>query len=252
PRGINLHYLQNNGSRNSRVVYSFKTEHASSPDCPDGKSYPIYKEISTPQKKYYQWSNDNGTYSQLGGIIETDAAFLVLFTGEPDTQGKALNSSRVGEHTDPRNIGFVKLSKDFYSYEKKLNEVVLTEGSKEVGGFYTFGGYWSKQENYGIKWLSNYKDKNKQSASHLKTCLLANGNVLLLWKLAPYDEYFSKIPPRSQMMVIDENGKVVLPPTDLGESIKLNRRDELMLVKNKVICVDGSNEKIILHTLTLK
>ena len=66
----------------SRVVYTFKTLHGDTPCSPAGKSYPYWEEISTPSRPFYKWSNDNGTYTELGGVIETEEGYLVAFCSE--------------------------------------------------------------------------------------------------------------------------------------------------------------------------
>jgi hypothetical protein len=56
----------------------------------------------------------NETFTELGALLEVNDGFLCIFAGEPDANGRALNSSRVGKgNTDPRNIGFIKFRKDF-------------------------------------------------------------------------------------------------------------------------------------------
>ncbi len=62
PRGIQIHRFDTQ-SRNSRVVYTFKTLHGTTPTSPAGKTYPLYAQYSTGAKQFYQWSNDNQTYT---------------------------------------------------------------------------------------------------------------------------------------------------------------------------------------------
>ncbi|HRI35428.1 MAG TPA: hypothetical protein PLD02_16885, partial [Saprospiraceae bacterium] len=62
-------------------VYSFKTEHGGQSVSPAGVSYPAYPEISTGQKKFYKWSNDNRTYTELAapGVIDHSSGNIILF-----------------------------------------------------------------------------------------------------------------------------------------------------------------------------
>jgi hypothetical protein len=163
PRGINLHKFTDS-QIHSQVIYTFKTEHGTSAKSPAGKTYPFYSEISNSGKSYYKWSNDNGTYTSLGAVIEVDDGYVVLLTGEPDANGKSINNARVGAgNSDPRNIGFIKIVKDFENKSGKgsvvSDDMVLSKGISETGGFYTFGGWWSEQRNTGVQWLTNYKTK---------------------------------------------------------------------------------------------
>jgi len=132
PRGIHLHKFTDT-KRNSRVIYTFKTQHGSSARSPAGKSYPAYSEISGSGKKYYKWSNDNGTYSTLGALIETDDGYVVIFTGEPDPNGKSINNARAdGKRKDSRNIGFIKIAKGFENSAGRGNVV-----SDDIVPFYS-------------------------------------------------------------------------------------------------------------------
>jgi hypothetical protein len=247
PRGINLHKINGSG-KHSKVVYTFKTEHGNKSQSPAGKNYPLYPEISNDSSSYYKWSNDNGTYSSLGAVIELDNGYAVVFTGEPDVSGKSINNARVGNNnTDPRNIGFVKVVKDFENKSGNdcvvSDDMVLSKGPNESGGFYTFGGTWSEQRNKGIVWLTSYKDKNQFTAINLKAVKLPNNNILLLWELNASDGKISSY-VSTRAMIIDANGEIVHPEIELSEHVRLNRRDEAMVVGNKVILASGSkNEK---------
>jgi hypothetical protein len=238
PRGINMHRMNKDG-RDNRLVYTFKTQHGTEANG-YGKIYPLYKEISGPKQNYYKWSNDNATYTRLGGVVEVSDGYLVIFAGEPDAAGKSLNNSRTGDNTDARNIGFVKVSKDFYKYDKK--DFILSKGIVEKGGFYTFTGGWTEQMNQGVNWLTKYKDKSIESASNVKTHLLPNGNILILWEKQA----------KTMMMTIEADGKIVQQPFEIGERPALNMRDELLLIGNKVFTVAGKENKLVVSFLELK
>ena len=68
PRGLNLHefgYDKTNDkgekqySMKSKVVFAYKTRHCDSHPCVKGHVDPVYKEISSDEKTFYQQSNDN-------------------------------------------------------------------------------------------------------------------------------------------------------------------------------------------------
>lgn len=243
PRGIHLHKFTNS-QRKSKIIYTFKTEHGSTARSPAGKTYPAYSEISGSGKSYYKWSNDNGTYTTLGALIETDDGYVVVFTGEPDPNGKSINNARAGnKNQDSRNIGFIKIVKDFENSSGRGNvvsdDMILSKGITESGGFYTFGGRWSEQRNTGVQWLTNYKTKSAKSAANLKAIKLKYDDILLLWEKESVNgykyQYFSTF-----MMKIDKNGKKLNDPIDIGSHIRLNRRDELLRIGNKVYLVSGN------------
>jgi len=246
PRGIHLHKFTST-QRKSKIIYTFKTQHGSSAKSPAGKTYTVYSEISGSGKKYYKWSNDNGTYTSLGALIETDDGYVVLFTGEPDPNGKSINNARIGgKSQDPRNIGFIKIVKDFGNSSGKGNvvsdDMVLSKGITESGGFYTFGGRWSEQRNTGVNWLTNYKTKSIESAVNLKAIKLKDENILLLWEkhaINGYNsQYFSTF-----MMKIDKNGKKLSEQIDIGSHVRLNRRDELLRIDNEIYLVSGNKKE---------
>lgn len=256
PRGINMHKFDENSTYiQHKLVYTFKTYHGTTPKSPAGQAYPKYDEISTPQQVFYKWSNDNGTYTELGGIVEVNDGYLVIFAGEPDATGKSINNARATayETIDARNLGFVKVRKDFENAQT-LKEAILSKGASEVGGFYTFGGDWSKQANEGVVWLTKHKNPKTENVMHIKTIGLPNGNTLVLYatdksgwgEAEAYQPY---------MMTLDANGKISSPATALDKKIAFNRRDEALLVGKRVVVVQGITEAgnaLRLHILELK
>lgn len=243
PRGVNLHRFDGK-RRQSQVVYTFKTLHGQHAVSPAGRKYDYYAEISRGKKKFYKWSNDNGTYSELGGLTEVSNGYIVAFTGEPSPTGKALDNSRAGSRNpDPRNVGLVKVRKDFEKSSSRgcqiQDDLVLSKGITETGGFYTFGGWFSKQRNAGVKWLTNYRDKSKASARNLRIAQLNNNQILLLWEVVSQQGY-RKTYQNTYAMKIDANGNTLVPPVALGEHVRLGRRDDPLVIDNKVIIPAGN------------
>lgn len=257
PRGIHLHKFATTSKwTSSKVVYTFKTEHGTSAQSPAGQTYPKYDEISSSNKTYYKWSNDNGTYTELGGIVEVSDGYLVIFAGEPDAQGKSINNARAGyDKMDSRNLGFVKVRKDFEKTEV-LKDAILSKGLSETGGFYTFGGYLSKQQNEGVNWLTKLKNPQTENVQNIKTMELPNGNILILYAVDGSNSWQAgKDNYQPYMMCIDAQGKQILAATALDKNIRLNRRDEIVLIGKRIVVVQGVAEegnKLRIHTLELK
>ena len=257
PRGINLHRFDET-RRRSQVVYTFKTEHGTRAVSPAGRKYDYYAAISRGDKKYYKWSNDNATYTELGGVAEVSNGYVVLFTGEPSPSGKALDNGRAGyKSTDPRNLGFIKVRKDFEKSTARGNQIsddlVLSRGITESGGFYTFGGRFSKQRNAGVKWLTSYRNKAQASARHLKIAKLNNGNIVLVWEVVSKKGY-RETHTGTYAMKIDANGNTLVAPAKLGTHVRLGRRNDLLVLGNKVIIPsgNGAESKIELVVIDLK
>lgn len=99
------------------MVYSFKTLHGDTAKSPAGATYPEYSQISTGKNKFYKWSNDNKTYTELGapGLINHESGRVVIFAGE--NLPRPLDSSKTGTYNNcSRNVGFVKISKDMKTF----------------------------------------------------------------------------------------------------------------------------------------
>lgn len=77
-------------------------------------TYPPYEEISKGQEKFYKWSNDNRTYTELAapGLVEQEDGVMVFFCGE--NLPNPFDNSRTKDYCNcSRNVGYVKVSKQF-------------------------------------------------------------------------------------------------------------------------------------------
>lgn len=230
PRGVNLHSFDKDGIT-SRLVYAVKTEHGDKAANPAGRAFSHYPKISRKDRNFYKWSNDNRTYAELGGVTDSGSGLTVIFAGEPDPNGNALNNGRVGDYlNDARNIGLVKVPRDFSGSDKP----VLSPGKTETGGFFTFQGKWTELENKGIVWLTNYSDKAKQNASRVKTAALSDGNFLILWESWTPDAYVS-----THAMKVTTTGERIGEPLDLGPSVRLARNDNPLIIGNRILFIAG-------------
>lgn len=230
PRGVHLHRFDEAG-REGKIVYTFKTEHGTSARSPAGRSYPVYAEISGGGKTYYQWSNDNRTYSEIGGVHEMQDGIAVFFAGEPDAAGKALNNARAGgNHNDARNLGMVFVKKDFPS-----GDPILSKGIQETGGFYSFGGTFSPQENKGIIWLTRYTDKNNHNASRVKTAALDGSRVFVVHEVWTAGSYSS-----TQLTVLHAATGAVYKSVNIGPVLQLGWHDDLLVKDGQVYAVSGN------------
>jgi hypothetical protein len=250
PRGIHLHKLSDK-RKDSRVVYTFKTSHGQTATNPAGKVFPPYPEISRPDKTFYKWSNDNNTYSELGGIAETAQGYMVIFSGEPSPEGRVLDNSRLGpDKQDKRNIGLVVAVKDFHRVPSNGTAIpdalLLTKGITETGGFYGFNGNWYEQRSTGVVWLTNYPANDNRSAYNVKTARLPDGNILILWKTYRPDA-------TNWAMTVSADGTQLIAPFRLPDQLFLNRRDAIMVDGNRVYIPSGhrNDKRLELFVLQL-
>jgi len=247
PRGVHLHKFTSK-TRRSALVYTFKTSHGTSARSPSGRTYPRYAEISGGGKTFYKWSNDNSTYTELGGVVQTKDGYVVVFAGEP-YNGRAIDNSRTGKSlNDPRNIGVVRIRSDFDKHRRfSPDAMVLTPGRTENGGFYSFGGRWSKQRNKGVVWLTGYRNKAKTNVSRLKVAALKSGALIVLWEVWTPTHYVTTYAAK-----INSSGKRLGLAVDLGSKVRLTRRDDLWVRGNDVHIVAGDKAGKSLEVMVLK
>lgn len=246
PRGINVHKFKG-VQHKSRVVYTYKTLHSQQPNNNSGyKAFPFYTEISTPSNKYYKWSNDNNTYTNLGGIIEDNEGYFIFFLGEPSPAGMSLDNSRASSNLDPKNIGFVKIQRYFEAANENVNcvteDVVLSKGKSEIGGFYGYSGQWFPQKNMGVTWLTNYKDINKNNIRNLKSIKLSDGTILLIWenyKVKDYTKDFIGV----FGIKLNASGVKISPIISLGNKFRLPVSDEILYSENKLFLINGLGDE---------
>ena len=218
PRGINLHKFSAT-SRNSVVISTYKTLHGTTAQNPAGTTFPVYAAISTNGTTYYEWSNDNFTYAELGGIAQTAQGYLNSFIGErsPNTGG-LLDNSRVGNAlNDPHNIGFVIVREDFQNSSASgtvvTDDLVVSSGQVETNGYYSFTGGWTPQRNAGTVWLTAYGDLT-QNATRLRMSPRSDGTLQLLLGTLVHQ----RLHQHPGGWTITTNGTVVNPGDESGNS----------------------------------
>lgn len=229
-----------------------KTLHGTTPTSPAKAVYPPYPEISSEGQSFFKWSNDNQTYTQLGGLILASDGYVVVFCGEPGPDGKALDNTRTGKaNKDSRNIGLVRVIENFDKSKGKGNvvsdDLVLTKGITESGGFYTFGGVWTEQRNSGVVWLTNYREAAAESATHIKALGLGDGSILIMWEKMAGANYISTYAARS-----DADGNMLTPPFELGSHVRLHRRDSPLVVGNRVYIASGDASDKMLKLVVIE
>lgn len=247
PRGVHLHRIDRSGRR-SRVVFTFKTQHGTSAKSPAGKQYPVYKEISTSAKTYYQWSNDNRTYTEIGGLVPTEKGYLVLFATElPD-----LDNARTGGNLiDTRNLAVVHVRRDFEKVAQKGNfvedEMMLFRSEAVTGRFYDFGGRLNEQRNTGVKKLTSFASI-EENASRPKILRAGPDQNIVLFEIWSGNAYRT-----TQLLAFDDDGKVT-ERFELGPSWRLNRQDDVYLYNGRLITLAGSaaDQTIEINSITLR
>jgi hypothetical protein len=228
PRGVHLHKIRAAGMA-SRVVFTYKTAHGRSAR---GGS-PVYREISRDGRTFYKWSNDNATYTELGGVVEGRASYTVIFATDRSPAGKVLDNSRIGIRDDPRDLAMLRVSTHFEKApggDAVSDSVMagLPPGStSETGGFYDFGGTWRNQRITGVIWLTNHK--SGEAAHAPQPAKRRDGSVLIVWEKTGGDGG-----PSLVAMAVHETGKVVMEPVRLGLDLRLNRETLPIRLGNRI------------------
>ncbi|MEQ8762715.1 MAG: LamG domain-containing protein [Planctomycetota bacterium] len=222
PRGVHLHEFDKNRIT-SRLVFTFKTAHATE----SRNGSPVYEEISGDGRTFYKWSNDNGVYTELGGIVEGRGTYLIVFATDRSPEGRVLDNSRAfRDCPDPRNLAMVRVVQSFGRAPSggEVSNAIMAglprNAEAETGGFFVFGGGWTKQRVVGVQWLTNYWEGEAAHAPHMIE--RAGGSVLLLW------EKTGSASSGLHSMTLDEKGEVVQEEHALGYDLHLNRQDRLL------------------------
>ncbi len=253
PRGVNLHRLAPDGSFESRIVFTFKTQHGTQARSPAGRDYPEYEEISTPEQTYYQWSNDNRTYTELGGIAETDEGVVVVFATE-----RSLLDNRVvgGARNEPRELAMVRVDPDFAvvpfggDAHVVTDDVVLSRGEPTVeSSFYDFGGGQNRQRVTGVVFLTDLAAD--QNASRPKLHQGPAGLVALyeVWRTtAPDSDAFVE----THALRLDAGGLPIAgQAAPLGGAVRLaNRDDPFTLAGGTAVAAgDRANRRLVVSVV---
>lgn len=232
PRGVHLHEIMKS-QRSSRLVFTFKTAHSTTPR----NGAPVYPEISNDGKTFYKCSNDNGVYTELGGIIEGKKGYTIVFATDQSPEGLVLDNSRAFRGCpDARNLALVHVVHNFQgapggSEVSDALMVGLPRNPKvETGGYYDFGGRWKKQRVVGVTWLTQYESGEGAHAPQLLP--QENGEILVLWEKSGPD-------PSLRAMVIDPAGEVITPEFALPFSLHLNRQDRVLRMQGRTYLLAG-------------
>ena len=243
PRGIHLHRFDHQRTE-SRVVYTFKTQHHTAP------THPLYRTCPNGTT-YFQHSNDNKTYAELGGVVETAQGIVTIVASERSN----LDNCRVdSELNDPRNLALILVRSDFEQATADpdnpsvvTDDLVLSQSDYTVEGeYYNFIGQLKKQRNTGVVWLTDYPTDLSQNASRVKIYPLSNDDILILWELWAPKAYLG-----TYAMIVRPDGAIVQPQTALSRLLRLNRRDDVFDHNGDIYTVAGDSQsrQIILNII---
>jgi hypothetical protein len=240
PRGVHLHRI-GNGSRTSRVLFTYKTAHGTT----SRNGAPVYPEISGNGKTFYKWSNDNATYTELGGIVEGRVSYSVFFATDRSPDGKVLDNSRIGIPNEPRDLAMLRVVKNFEKAPggSQVSDALMAgpvPGSKpETGGFYDFGGRWVDQRVTGVLWLTSHK--SGEAAHAPQPFPRRDGRITLVW-----EKTGGEGAPSLWALTVDESGKKHGEAVRLGRDVKLAREAVPLRMGDRIFTLiqDGGRSKL--------
>ncbi|PSV85781.1 hypothetical protein CTM89_21210, partial [Photobacterium leiognathi] len=234
PRGINL-IQWNDNSRDIQDLLRLKTEHGTTSGNPSGSQFDEFTEISTPTTTYYKWSNDNRTYSELGGVVEMDDRFVSFMTSE-----RGLRNDETGRaHNKSRNIAVVSTGKN--ASEGKY----LSFGEFETTAFYDFYGNYRQETNRNVVWITDFTDIN-ENVSRVKPLKLADNVILLLMEIHTYDGF-----DYSAYMMLNKDLQVLVPLTRMRQNVIFGRSDELRVEDGVAYGYSSANGRLQRFTISL-
>ena len=161
----------------------------------------------------------NETYAQLGGIAETDNAYVFCGSSERTLSLALAPTQYYCGHNEARDLFVQILKKNFYeiydSEESKFlvkGEVRKATGTRPEEGTTENPLYLAEDEiDYGIKWLTNYDDEHYAANPHVIS--LNNKKTVILWEKRSYS-YSDEI--ETYFAIINEDGTYSYKPTLLG------------------------------------
>ncbi|MCA9557375.1 MAG: hypothetical protein KC583_02315, partial [Myxococcales bacterium] len=252
PRGVNLYRLTD-AEMVTRVAFTFKTRHGTTPSAyPGGPTYPVYAEISSPGQTFYQWSNDNTTYTELGGVAKTDDGVVVLFS----TERSLLDNSRLGAlWNETRDLAMVRVRSDFARAAPGrdavvTDDLVLSQGAPAVESkYYFFTGTEQPQRVAGVVFLTQLAADQSASRPHLH----ARGDGLLavyeVWRTTRTpgmdgqpDTFADAYLDTRAVRLTTEGLPVMGSDSSLGAAVRLQNRDDPFTLAGGTALVAGDGE----------
>jgi len=164
--------------------------------------------------------------------------FHVFFVGENPPLDNSLANGLVGT---PRNIGFVKVSKE-------NTRKILSDGPTETGGYYTFNGDFYEQEHAGIQWLTDFDDFDT-NVSRLKQISISDDKHFLIWEIWNMEAY-----QYTSWMIVDTSGSVAEKGDirNICYPLRLHKADDPVRIEDDIfIYAVGNYGKIDVYKISI-
>jgi hypothetical protein len=124
--------------------------------------------------------------------------------------------------------------------------MILSEGADSpLFGFYNFGGGYVRQQYRGVRWLTDYSDKDSENAARPKMVGLADGRRLVLW-----EEWTPTSHVKTRGLIMDPYGNVEVEASHL-DGLRLSDGDGLTMSGSRVFSVTANGSELEWQILEL-
>lgn len=195
----------------------------------------------------------NETYAQLGGVVETDNAFVFCGSSERTLSLALAPTQSYCGNNEARDLFVQILKKDYYSiYDSEeakylvKGEVRKATGTRPAEGTTENSLYLDEDEvDYGVIWLTNYDDEHYAANPHVIS--IGNGKTVILWEKLSYS-YSSDA--ETYFAVINEDGTYAHNPK-LLRNISLAGNIPPVYRNGKIYWVTAEDGKGHISVLTI-
>ncbi len=180
----------------------------------------------------------NETYTQLGGLAETENAYILCAASERTLSlDTAPTKEMYCSYSEARDLFVQILKKDYYGYDANEAYYVAGETRTATGkrpqtaetDFFLSAG----TTDYGVIWLTDYEDTF--FAASPKILIIEDNRLLIMWEKRECETY---VLSETFYMILNEDGTVEKEATSIGR-ISLPANADLVYSNNTVYWTVG-------------
>lgn len=204
----------------------FHIQKVSKNNLEDIKYVPFHFSVGTDRESGY-----NITFASLGGIGEVSTGYVLSGASEKKLSLAPLKVNNYGEHSEPRNVFVQIFKKDFENYPDSKKQIIDAPVRKATGKYdqskAKYGLYTKPNtKDYGIKWITNYHDKNL--AANVKVVTTKEDRIVILWEKykrtgKSYYENYKYI--STYYTILNNKGKTITKSTEL-KNVRLTPNED--------------------------
>lgn len=170
----------------------------------------------------------NATFANMGSIVEVEDGYILVASSEKTL---SINYSNNRYMNEGRNLFIQKYTKDFTNKDIQTLSMLDTEersSEKARTDEEILGTFWLSKNgvtNYGVKWLTNYKEETTVLGS--RAVKLDDTRIAILWaeqaiKNEGKGRYYTTGDIKYYYNIIDSNGNVLLDRTEIENATLSN------------------------------